>query len=205
MARRVRARLPVYDKGGEEHYDVVSAFIKSLRGSDPDAALYWLARMLEGGEEPRFIARRLVIFASEDVGNADPPGLAVATAAAQAVERIGMPEGAASCRQATTYLACAPKSNASLPAIDRACRGGARERGSLPVPLHLRNAPTELLQRARLRQGLPLPARRPRVTSCASSICPTRSATRLLRALGPGRGAGDRRAAARALAGRREA
>jgi putative ATPase len=145
VAAAFESRLPDYDKGGEAHYDVISAFIKSLRGSDPDAAVYWLARMLEGGEEPRFIARRLVIFASEDVGNADPMGLVVATAAAEAFDRVGLPEGRLVLSQATTYLACAPKSNASTLAISRASEV-ARERGALPVPLHLRNAPTQLLR-----------------------------------------------------------
>jgi putative ATPase len=124
---------------------VISAFIKSLRGSDPDAAVYWLARMLEGGEEPRFILRRLMIFASEDVGNADPLGLVVATAAAEAFDRVGLPEGRLILSQATTYLACAPKSNASYLALSRASEL-VRDRGALPVPLHLRNSPTELLR-----------------------------------------------------------
>ncbi|HTO08268.1 MAG TPA: replication-associated recombination protein A [Myxococcota bacterium] len=145
VAAAFESRLPDYDKGGEAHYDVISAFIKSLRGSDPDAAVYWLARMLEGGEEPRFILRRLMIFASEDVGNADPLGLLVATAAAEAFDRVGLPEGQLILSQATTYLACAPKSNASLLAISRASEV-ARERGALPVPLPLRNAPTQLLR-----------------------------------------------------------
>ncbi len=141
----VDARLPDYDKGGEAHYDVISAFIKSLRGSDPDAAVYWLARMLEGGEDPRFIARRLLIFASEDVGNADPHALPLAVAAAEAFDRVGLPEGALILSQAATYLACAEKSNASTLAIG-AAREAVTELGALPVPLHLRNAPTELLR-----------------------------------------------------------
>jgi putative ATPase len=145
VAAAFETRVPDYDKGGEAHYDVISAFIKSLRGSDPDAAVYWLARMLEGGEEPRFIARRLMIFASEDVGNADPLGLVVATSAAEAFDRVGLPEGRLMLAQATTYLACAPKSNASYLALNRASEV-ARERGALPVPLHLRNSPTELLR-----------------------------------------------------------
>jgi len=145
VAAAFESRLPDYDKGGEAHYDVISAFIKSLRGSDPDAAVYWLARMLEAGEEPRFIARRLMIFASEDVGNADPSGLVVAVAAAEAFDRVGLPEGKLVLSQATTYLACAPKSNASMLAI-AAASGAVKEHGTLPVPLHLRNAPTELLR-----------------------------------------------------------
>ncbi len=145
VAAALESRLPDYDKGGEAHYDVISAFIKSLRGSDPDAAVYWLARMLEGGEEPRFIARRLLIFASEDVGNADPNGLVVAVAAAEAFDRVGLPEGKLILSQATTYLACAPKSNASMLAIG-AASAAVKEHGALPVPLHLRNAPTDLLR-----------------------------------------------------------
>jgi len=139
------SRLPDYDKGGEAHYDVISAFIKSLRGSDPDAAVYWLARMLDGGEEPRFIARRLLIFAAEDVGNADANALVVAVAAAEAFDRVGLPEGRLILSQATTYLACAPKSNASTLAIS-AASAAVNEHGALPVPIHLRNAPTDLLR-----------------------------------------------------------
>jgi putative ATPase len=134
-----------YDKGAEEHYNVISAFIKSLRGSDPDAALYWLARMIEAGEDPLFIARRMVIFAAEDVGNADPRGLQLAVATQQAVHFIGMPEGRIPLAQAATYLACAPKSNASYLAIDRAL-AAVRKSGALPVPAHLRNAPTRLMK-----------------------------------------------------------
>jgi putative ATPase len=138
-------RALLYDRDREQHYDVISAFIKSLRASDPDAALYWLARMLEAGEDPLFVARRLVIFASEDVGNAEPAGLPLATSTFLAVERIGMPEGRIPLAQATTFLACAPKSNASYAALGRA-EEAALEKGSLPVPLHLRNAPTPLLR-----------------------------------------------------------
>jgi putative ATPase len=156
VAAAFESRLPDYDKGGEAHYDVISAFIKSLRGSDPNAAVYWLARMLEGGEEPRFIARRLLIFASEDVGNADPMGLVVATAAAEAFDRVGLPEGKLILSQATTYLACAPKSNASMLAIAAASEV-ARERGALPVPLALRNAPTELLHQLGYGKGYRYP------------------------------------------------
>ena len=129
-----------YDRRGDEHYDTISAFIKSVRGSDPDAALYWLAKMLRAGEDPMFIARRLVILASEDIGNADPQGLVVATAAAQAVHMIGMPEARITLAQATTYLAAAPKSNAAYVALERASHDIAT-RGAAPVPLHLRNAP----------------------------------------------------------------
>ena len=134
-----------YDKGGEEHYNLISAFIKSLRDSDPDGALYWLARMLEGGEPPRFIARRMVILASEDVGNADPMALVVATAVAQAVEFIGLPECKLNLAQGATYLATCPKDNASYAGLLEAERD-AREHGNLPVPLHLRNAPTGLMR-----------------------------------------------------------
>jgi putative ATPase len=134
-----------YDKGAEEHYNVISAFIKSLRGSDPDAALYWLACMIEAGEDPLFIARRMVIFAAEDVGNADPRGLQLAVATQQAVHFIGMPEGRIPLAQAATYLACAPKSNASYHGIDRAL-ASVRQSGALAVPLHLRNAPTGLMK-----------------------------------------------------------
>ena len=134
-----------YDKGGEEHYDVISAFIKSLRGSDPDAALYWLARMLAGGEAARFIARRLVVFASEDVGNADPHALEVATNVAQAVELVGLPEARINLAQGVTYLALAPKSNASYLGINAAI-AEVQASGAQPVPLHLRNAPTGLMK-----------------------------------------------------------
>ncbi len=152
----VEARLPDYDKGGEAHYDVISAFIKSLRGSDPDAAVYWLARMLEGGEDPRFITRRMLIFASEDVGNADPRALQVAVAAAEAFDRVGLPEGRLIMSQAATYLASAAKSNASLLAIGRA-EEAVREHGALAVPLPLRNAPTELLRREGYGKGYRYP------------------------------------------------
>jgi putative ATPase len=131
-----------HDRDGEDHYNVASALIKSLRGSDPDAALYWLARLIAGGEDPRFIARRLVIFASEDVGNADPRALQVAVAAADAVDRIGMPEGRIPLAQAATFLASAPKSNAAYLGINAALADVKRD-GALPVPLHLRNAPTK--------------------------------------------------------------
>jgi len=145
VQRAAGRRLLLHDRDREEHYNVVSAFIKSLRASDPDAALYYAARMLEAGEDPLFLARRLVIFASEDVGNADPSALGVATAAHLAIERIGMPEGRIPLAQAVTHLACAPKSNASYVAISRAQEAVASH-GSLPVPMHLRNAPTGLMK-----------------------------------------------------------
>ena len=128
-----------HDRTGEDHYNVVSALIKSLRGSDPNASLHWLARMIEAGEDPRFIARRLIIFASEDVGNADPRALQVAVAAGQAVQLIGWPEARINLAQAVTFLACAPKSNASYAAINEAI-ADVQKYGALPVPLHLRNA-----------------------------------------------------------------
>jgi putative ATPase len=135
-----------YDKSGEEHYNVISAFIKSLRGSDPDAALYWMMRMIEAGEDPLFIARRMVIFAAEDIGNADPGALQVAVAAKDAFHFIGLPEGRIPLAQAVTYLATAPKSNASYLAMLAATQD-VEEHGALPVPLHLRNAPTGLMKR----------------------------------------------------------
>ncbi len=135
----------LYDRAGEEHYNVISAFIKSMRGSDPDAALYWMMRMVEAGEEPLFIARRMVIFAAEDVGNADPRALQIAIAVKEAVDFVGMPEGAIPLAQGVTYLASAPKSNASYTAM-LAAREDARQHGALAVPLHLRNAPTALMR-----------------------------------------------------------
>jgi len=135
-----------YDKAGEEHYNVISAFIKSLRGSDPDAALYWMMRMIEAGEDPLFIARRMIIFASEDIGNADPQALQVAVAAKDAVHFVGLPEGRIPLAQAVTYLATAPKSNASYKAM-LAAASDVQAQGALPVPLHLRNAPTPLMEK----------------------------------------------------------
>jgi len=145
LAAALQKKSLRYDKGGEEHYNLISAFIKSLRDSDPDGALYWLARMLEGGESPRFIARRMVILASEDVGNADPMALVVATSVAQAVEFIGLPECKLNLAQGVTYLATCPKDNASYAGLLEAERD-AQEHGNLPVPLHLRNAPTNLMR-----------------------------------------------------------
>jgi putative ATPase len=142
----------LYDKGGEEHYNVISAFIKSLRGSDPDAALYWLARMLEAGEDPLFILRRMIILASEDIGNADPRALQMAIAALQAFQMVGMPEGRITLGQLATYLATAPKSNASYVGIDAAL-AEVRKSGALPVPLHIRNAPTRLMKESGYGKG----------------------------------------------------
>ena len=136
-------RTLVHDRDRDAHYDLASAFIKSLRASDPDAALYYAARLLAAGDDPHFVARRLVIFASEDVGGADPGALGVATAAWQALERVGMPEGRIPLAQAIVHLACAPKSNAAYLGIDRALEA-VKNHGSLPVPVHLRNAPTSL-------------------------------------------------------------
>jgi len=146
LVRDVIGHEPLlYDKAGDEHYNVVSAFIKSMRGSDPDASLYWMMRMIEAGEDPRFVMRRVIIFASEDVGNADPRGLQLAMAADQAFQRLGLPEGLYPMAQAVTYLACAPKSNAANVAWHEA-QAAVREHGALPVPMHLRNAPTKLMK-----------------------------------------------------------
>ncbi len=146
----------LYDRAGEEHYNVISAFIKSMRGSDPDAALYWLARMLESGEDPLFIARRMVIFASEDIGNADPEALRLAVATKDAVHFVGMPEGWIPLAQCTTYLASAPKSNASYRAYLEAAKD-VKEKGSLPVPMHIRNAPTRLMKELGYGRGYKYP------------------------------------------------
>src|SRR6266571_1024483 len=145
LATALQKKSLRYDKGGEEHYNIISAFIKSLRDSDPDGALYWLARMLEAGESPRFIARRMVILASEDIGNASPMALVVATAVAQAVELIGLPECRLNLAQGATYLASCPKDNASYAGLQKAT-ADVEEHGNLPVPWHLRNVPTELMK-----------------------------------------------------------
>ena len=134
-----------HDKGGEQHYNVISAFIKSVRGSDPDAAVFWLARMLEGGEDPKFIARRMIVLASEDIGNADPHALTLATSCFTAVDYVGMPEARIVLSQTATYLASCPKSNASYVAINEAMRD-AKEFSDESVPLHLRNAPTRMME-----------------------------------------------------------
>ena len=145
VAERLQQNPLAYDKGGELHYDTISAFIKSIRGSDPDAALYWLARMMEGGEDPSFIARRLVISASEDIGLANPNALLLANAAFEAVMKIGWPEGRIPLAEATVYLATSPKSNSAYKGINDALQL-VRQTGNLPVPLHLRNAPTQLME-----------------------------------------------------------
>jgi len=146
----------LYDKSGEEHYNVISAFIKSMRGSDPDAALYWLARMLEAGEDPLFIARRMIIFASEDIGNADPLALQVAVAVRDAFEFVGLPEGWIPLAHGVTYLATAPKSNASYAAYLEALEG-VKRMGALPVPLPIRNAPTGLMRNLGYGKGYKYP------------------------------------------------
>jgi putative ATPase len=138
-------KVALYDKTGEQHYDIISAFIKSIRGSDPNAAVYWLARMVEGGEDVKFIARRMVILASEDIGNANPTALVLATSCFQAVNLIGYPEARIILSQCATYLAGSPKSNAAYMAIGKA-QQVVREKGDLPVPLHIRNAPTTLMK-----------------------------------------------------------
>ncbi len=139
-------KVALYDKKGEQHYDIISAFIKSIRGSDPNAAVYWLARMIEGGEDVKFIARRLVILASEDIGNANPTALVLATNAFQAVNLIGYPESAIILSQCVTYLASSPKSNAAVEAIGKA-QALVKQYGDLPVPLSIRNAPTRLMKK----------------------------------------------------------
>ncbi|HET6225504.1 MAG TPA: replication-associated recombination protein A, partial [Bacteroidia bacterium] len=141
----VQQNVAIYDKAGENHYDIISVFIKSIRGSDPNAAVYWLARMIEGGEDPLFIARRLVILASEDIGNANPTALVIANNCFQAVNVIGYPESRIILSQAVTYLASSAKSNAAYMAINSAIEI-VQKTGDLSVPLHLRNAPTKLMK-----------------------------------------------------------
>lgn len=145
VTERLQENPLAYDKQGEMHYDIVSAFIKSVRGSDPDGALYWLARMIEGGEDPEFIARRLVILSAEDIGLANPNALLLANATFETIRKIGMPEGRIPLSECTIYLATSPKSNSAYRAIDAAL-AEVRRTGNLPVPLHLRNAPTTLMK-----------------------------------------------------------
>ena len=152
VAERLQQNPLAYDKNGELHYDIISAYIKSIRGSDPDAAVYWLARMIEGGEDPAFIARRLVISASEDIGLANPNALLLANAAFDAVTKIGWPEGRIPLAEATIYLATSPKSNSAYCAINDALQL-VRRTGNLPVPLHLRNAPTQLMEELGYHKG----------------------------------------------------
>jgi len=145
VLKHVQKNLAMYDKNGEQHYDIISAFIKSLRGSDPNAAVYWLARMVEGGEDPKFIARRMLILAAEDIGLANPNALLLAQACFEAVNVIGWPESRIILSEAAIYLATSPKSNSSYMAIEEAI-GKVKSEGDLPVPLHIRNAPTELMK-----------------------------------------------------------
>ena len=145
ITSKLQENIAIYDKKGEQHYDVISAFIKSIRGSDPNGAIYWLARMIEGGEDPLFIARRLVISASEDIGLANPNAMLLAQACLQSVHQIGMPEGRIPLAECTIYLATSPKSNSAYMAINEAIETVKRQ-GALPVPLHLRNAPTKLMK-----------------------------------------------------------
>lgn len=145
VTERLQENPAAYDKGGEMHYDIISAFIKSIRGSDPDAAIYWLARMVAGGEDPKFIARRLVISAAEDIGLANPNALLLANACFETLQKIGWPEGRIVLAEATLYLATSPKSNSAYLAIDKAL-AKVEQTGNIPVPLHLRNAPTSLMK-----------------------------------------------------------
>jgi len=145
VTKKVQANTKRYDKSGDQHYDIISAFIKSIRGSDPNAAVYYLARMIEGGEDVKFIARRLLILASEDIGNANPTALVLANSTFQAVSTIGYPESRIILSQCTIYLATSPKSNASYLAIDNAQKL-VRETGDLSIPLSIRNAPTKLMK-----------------------------------------------------------
>jgi putative ATPase len=145
VLKHVQKNLALYDKNGEQHYDIISAFIKSLRGSDPNAAVYWLARMVEGGEDPKFIARRMLILAAEDIGLANPNALLLAQSCFEAINVIGWPESRIILSEAAVYLATSPKSNASYMAIESAIEA-VRTEGDLPVPLQLRNAPTRLMK-----------------------------------------------------------
>ena len=156
VTERLQQNPLAYDKNGEMHYDIISAFIKSIRGSDPDAALYWLARMIEGGEDPRFIARRIVISASEDIGLANPNALLLANAAFDAVDKIGWPEGRTPLAEAVVYLATSPKSNSAYMGINSALEE-VRKSGNQPVPLHIRNAPTALMQELGYHDGYKYP------------------------------------------------
>lgn len=145
VTEKLQENIAIYDKNGEQHYDIISAFIKSVRGSDPNAAIYWLARMISGGEDPLFIARRMIILASEDIGLANPNALLLANSCFDSVHKIGMPESRIILSQVAVYLATSPKSNASYMAIDEAL-AEVEKSGNLPVPLHLRNAPTKLMK-----------------------------------------------------------
>jgi putative ATPase len=157
LEQALQHRAAAYDKGGESHYDTVSAFIKSMRGSDPDAALFWMARMIDGGEDPKFIARRMVIFASEDIGNADPYALTLAVSVFHAVELIGLPEARINLAQGATYLASCPKSNASYEGIGAALSDVKKGGASAVPPLYLRNAPTDLMKEIGYGEGYRYP------------------------------------------------
>jgi putative ATPase len=148
----IQQKMALYDKSGEQHYDIISAFIKSIRGSDPNAAVYWLARMIEGGEDVKFIARRLLILASEDIGNANPNALLLANATFEAVTKIGYPESQLILSQCAIYLASSPKSNSATVAIGEAM-AAVKQYGDLPVPLHIRNAPTKLMKELGYKKG----------------------------------------------------
>ncbi|MFW6366647.1 MAG: replication-associated recombination protein A, partial [Spirochaetota bacterium] len=155
VSREIEHSHHYYDRSGERHYDTISAFIKSVRGSDPDAAVYYLARMISGGEDPLFIARRLVILASEDVGNASPQALSIAVSAMEACRQIGMPEARIILSQCAIFLACSPKSNASYMAINRALEDVQHD--SAEIPMHIRNAPTELMEKMGYAEGYTYP------------------------------------------------
>ena len=152
VLKHVQKNLALYDKNGEQHYDIISAFIKSMRGSDPNAAVYWLARMVEGGEDPKFIARRMLILAAEDIGLANPNALLLAHTCFEAVNVIGWPESRIILSEAAIYLATSPKSNSSYMAIEKALEK-VRDKGDLPVPLHIRNAPTKLMKNLGYHEG----------------------------------------------------
>jgi len=160
ISEKLQMNPAAYDKGGEMHYDIISAYIKSIRGSDPDAAIYWLARMIQGGEDPKFIARRLVISAAEDIGLANPNALLLANAAFDAVQKVGWPEGRIPLAEATIYLATSEKSNSAYVAINEAL-DYVQSTGNLPVPLHLRNAPTQLMQEIGYADGYIYPHNHP--------------------------------------------
>ena len=185
LARAIQKRALLYDKAGEEHYNLISALHKSLRNSDPDAGVYWLARMVEAGEDPLYIARRLIRFASEDIGNADPAALSVAMGAKEAVHFIGMPEGNTALAQAVIYLATAPKSNAVYAAYSRAA-ADAHEQAAEPVPLHLRNAPTRLMQEHGYGKGYAYAHDDPDAVAAMSCLPPALAERRYYRPAGRG-------------------
>ena len=185
LARAIQKRALLYDKAGEEHYNLISALHKSLRNSDPDAGVYWLARMLEAGEDPLYIARRLIRFASEDVGNADPAALNVAVGAKDAVHFVGLPEGNTALAQAVIYLATAPKSNAVYAAYSRAAADAHRQAAE-PVPLHLRNAPTRLMQEHGYGKGYAYAHDDPDAVAAMSCLPPALAERRYYRPAGRG-------------------